>query len=487
MAKLNMYLTMIIGRKREIEELEERYQSDKPEFVAIYGRRRVGKTFLVKELFQDKMAFYHSGLSPYDKERKITMRDQLEAFYASLMRYGMEENHCPKSWMEAFGMLGALLDEKNDGRRQLIFIDELPWMDTPRSKFLMAFENFWNTWGAWHNHVMVVVCGSATSWMLDNLVNSKGGLYDRLTCQIKLSPFTLGECKRFFESKGIIMSDYDLIESYMIVGGIPYYLDYFKRGKSLAQNIDALFFCRNAKLESEFIRLFASLFINPDDYMKVVKLLAKRHTGFTRDEIVEKLGFTSGGTFSKMLDTLVASDFISSYHPFGRNQKEIRYKLTDSFCLFYLRFIDGKKITDESYWQHQQNMPQLNSWRGLAFERVCFSHITMIKKALGVEGVSSTESPWIVKGDEVKTGAQIDMLIIRDDRVVNLCEMKFLSTDYEPNNDDELALRGRIAKLQESLSFKQTIHLTLVTTLGLKHNAHSGIFQKVVTMSELFD
>ena len=503
---------MITGRKNEIEELKERYESGKPEFVAIYGRRRVGKTFLVKELFQDKMNFYHSGLSPYDKDRKITMRDQLEAFYASLMRCGMEESHCPKSWMEAFGMLGALLDEKNDGSRQFIFIDELPWMDTPRSKFLMAFDNFWNTWGAWRNHVMLVVCGSATSWMLDNLVNSKGGLYDRLTCQIKLSPFTLGECKRFFESKDIAMSDYDLVESYMIVGGIPYYLDYFKRGKSLAQNIDALFFCRNARLESEFTRLFASLFIDPDDYMNVVRLLAKRHTGFTRDEIVERLGFTSGGSFSKMLETLVASDFISSYHPFGRSQKEVRYKLTDSFCLFYLRFIDGKKVTDEAYWQHQQNMPQLNSWRGLAFERVCFNHITNIKKALGVEGVSSTESSWIVKGDEdkaaiereqsdacitsaereqarqkVKTGAQIDMLIIRDDRVVNLCEMKFLSTEFEPKNEDELALRGRIATLQEKLSFKQTIHLTLVTTLGLKQNAHSGIFQKIVTMDELFD
>ncbi len=479
-------MSKIIGREQEIEELKELYMSDKAEFVAIYGRRRVGKTFLVKEVFQDKMTFYHSGLSPYDKERKITMRDQLEAFYASLMRYGMEENRCPKSWMEAFRMLGTLLDNLSDGKRQLIFIDELPWMDTPRSKFLMAFENFWNSWGAWHDHVMLIVCGSATSWMLDNLVNSKGGLYDRLTSQIKLSPFTLEECKRFFEAKDIVMSHYDLVECYMIVGGIPYYLNYFKRGMSLAQNIDLLFFCRNAKLKSEFTRLFASLFINPDDYINIVKLLSKKHTGFTRDEIAEKLGMSSGGSFSKMLETLVASDFITSYRPFGRNQKEVRYKLTDSFCLFYLHFIDGKDVTDESYWLHHQNMPQLNSWRGLAFEQVCFSHVRKIKKALGVEAVSSTESPWIVKGDEDKTGAQIDMLIIRDDRVVNLCEMKFLSKEYDPKNDDEHTLRGRIATLQESLSSKQVVHLTLVTTVGLKHNAHSGSIQHVVTIDNFF-
>ena len=478
---------MIVGRKREIEELRNLYESNKAEFVAIYGRRRVGKTFLVKEMFQDKMTFYHSGLSPFDKERKISMRDQIEAFYASLQRYGMEENSCPKSWMEAFRLLGELLDQIDDGKRQLIFIDELPWMDTPRSKFLMAFEHFWNTWGAWHDRVMLIVCGSATSWMLDNLINSKGGLYDRLTWQIKLSPFTLGECKEFFNAKNVMLSNYDIVECYMILGGIPYYLNYLQRGKSIAQNIDLLFFDRNAKLASEFQRLFGSLFVNPDDYMKIVRLLAKRHTGYTRDEITSKLGMTSGGTFTKMLESLVASDFIVSYHPFGISQKEIRYKLSDSFCLFYLRFVDGHSRQDESFWLHHQNAPQLNAWRGLAFEQVCFAHVSKIKKALGVEGVASSESALIIRGDEEKKGAQIDMLIVRDDRVVNLCEMKFLSKAFEPKTEDEQTLRERIATVQELLSFKHTVHLTLVTTVGLKTNVHSGVFQHIITIDQLID
>ena len=478
---------MIVGRKREMEELRNLYESNKAEFVAIYGRRRVGKTFLVKEMFQDKMTFYHSGLSPFDKERKISMRDQLEAFYASLQRYGMEESSCPKSWMEAFRLLGELLDQIDDGKRQLIFIDELPWMDTPRSKFLMAFEHFWNTWGAWHDRVMLIVCGSATSWMLDNLINSKGGLYDRLTWQIKLSPFTLGECKEFFNAKNIMLSTYDIVECYMILGGIPYYLNYLQRGKSIAQNIDLLFFDRNAKLASEFQRLFGSLFVNPDDYMKIVRLLAKRHTGYTRDEITSKLGMTSGGTFTRMLESLVASDFIVSYHPFGISQKEIRYKLCDSFCLFYLRFVDGHNRQDESFWLHHQNAPQLNAWRGLAFEQVCFAHVFKIKKALGVEGVASSESALIIRGDEEKRGAQIDMLIVRDDRVVNLCEMKFLSKAFEPKTEDEQTLRERIATVQELLSFKHTVHLTLVTTVGLKANVHSGVFQHIITIDQLID
>jgi AAA+ ATPase superfamily predicted ATPase len=478
---------MIVGRKREMEELRNLYESNKAEFVAIYGRRRVGKTFLVKEMFQDKMTFYHSGLSPFDKERKISMRDQLEAYYASLQRYGMEESSCPKSWMEAFRLLGELLDQIDDGKRQLIFIDELPWMDTPRSKFLMAFEHFWNTWGAWHDRVMLIVCGSATSWMLDNLINSKGGLYDRLTWQIKLSPFTLGECKEFFNAKNIMLSTYDIVECYMILGGIPYYLNYLQRGKSIAQNIDLLFFDRNAKLASEFQRLFGSLFVNPDDYMKIVRLLAKRHTGYTRDEITSNLGMTSGGTFTRMLESLVASDFIVSYHPFGISQKEIRYKLCDSFCLFYLRFVDGHNRQDESFWLHHQNAPQLNAWRGLAFEQVCFAHVFKIKKALGVEGVASSESALIIRGDEEKRGAQIDMLIVRDDRVVNLCEMKFLSKAFEPKTEDEQTLRERIATVQELLSFKHTVHLTLVTTVGLKANVHSGVFQHIITIDQLID
>ena len=478
---------MIVGRKREMEELRNLYESNKAEFVAIYGRRRVGKTFLVKEMFQDKMTFYHSGLSPFDKERKISMRDQLEAFYASLQRYGMEESSCPKSWMEAFRLLGELLDQIDDGKRQLIFIDELPWMDTPRSKFLMAFEHFWNTWGAWHDRVMLIVCGSATSWMLDNLINSKGGLYDRLTWQIKLSPFTLGECKEFFNAKNIMLSTYDIVECYMILGGIPYYLNYLQRGKSIAQNIDLLFFDRNAKLASEFQRLFGSLFVNPDDYMKIVRLLAKRHTGYTRDEITSNLGMTSGGTFTRMLESLVASDFIVSYHPFGISQKEIRYKLCDSFCLFYLRFVDGHNRQDESFWLHHQNAPQLNAWRGLAFEQVCFAHVFKIKKALGVEGVASSESALIIRGDEEERGAQIDMLIVRDDRVVNLCEMKFLSKAFEPKTEDEQTLRERIATVQELLSFKHTVHLTLVTTVGLKANVHNGVFQHIITIDQLID
>ena len=333
---------------------------------------------------------------------------------------------------------------------------------------------------------MLIVCGSATSWIVDNLINNKGELYNRLTWQIKLSPFTLGECKAFFEAKNVPMSAYDLVEAYMILGGIPYYMNYFQKGKSLAQNIDILFFAKNPKLNMEFDRLFGSLFAKPDEFKAVVRQLAKRHTGFTREEIAKQLGINAGGSFSKTLEALVASDFITNYTPFGKSKKEVRYKLTDYFCQFYLTFIDGQNITDTAFWQHNQNKPQLNTWRGITFEQVCFHHVSQIKRALGVENVVSSESAWIVRGDDDHKGAQIDMLIVRDARVVNLCEMKFLSKEYDPQADDDLKMRERIATLQERLSPKQTIHLTLVTTVGLKHNAHSGVFQQIVTIDSLF-
>ena len=258
-------MSSIIGRDKEIKELVELYNSDKSEFVAVYGRRRVGKTFLIDEALKGKITFRHAGLSPVDEEgKKNSLKDQLKHFYFSLQMQGMKKSKCPSSWMEAFFMLSQLLEAKDNGKRQVVFLDELPWMDTPRSGFITAFEGFWNTWGCHRDNLMLVVCGSANSWMLDNLVNSHGGLYGRTTYEVKLSPFKLGECEQFLKKKGIRMSRYDIVQSYMVLGGIPYYLGYMKKGLSLAQNIDLLFFEKDAKLRNEYDRLFASVFSNPE-------------------------------------------------------------------------------------------------------------------------------------------------------------------------------------------------------------------------------
>ena len=470
----------IVGRKKEIAELEQLYQA---EFVAVYGRRRVGKTFLIKETFKDKFAFWHTGLSPYDRNKKFLMRDQLQAFFFSLQDYGMEGGACPTSWLEAFRLLEKLLEQKSDGGKQVVFIDELPWMDTARSRFIPAFEHFWNGWASKRDDILLIVCGSATSWMEDNLINNKGGLYNRLSREIKLHPFTLAECEAYFQSKEFTMSRYDVAQAYMVFGGIPHYLSLFDKGLGTAQNIDQLLFGKEAKLKNEFDRLFGSLFKNADDHKKVIRLLAQRRSGYTRKEILELTGIKDGGGATEILKGLTESDFIMPYYPFGERKNE-HYRLSDHFCASYLHFIDGKDKTDPNYWQKNHASPRLNSWRGFAFEELCFAHIDQIKQKLGITGVSTTESSWVVESNGKRH--QIDLLIDRADNVINLCEIKFYGKPFAIDGSYETELRERVQTLMDTVSQKQSIHLTLIAAYGIKRNTHSGLVQNVVTLDDLF-
>lgn len=475
-------MASIIGRKAEISELSARYNSGKSEFIAIYGRRRVGKTFLIKEYFKNHFAFQHTALSLVDK-KSGQRTEQLKHFFYSLRQYGWEGEQQPSSWLEAFFLLKQLLGQKDDGSRQVVFIDELPWMDTPGSGFVTALESFWNGWGDCRDNLMLVVCGSATSWMSNRLINDKGGLYGRLTDVIKLEPFTLSECAQFYEANGINLSRYDITEGYMILGGIPYYMDYFAKGFSLAQNIDNLFFKKNAKLKDEFSRLFRSVFINPEMKMKIVRALGTCHKGLTREQIVQKTNIKGGGTLSESLAALEESDFLVKYVPYGCSKRAVHYKLSDNFCWFWLHFMEQDR-KQEDFWQVNENKPAVRSWCGIAFEEVCFNHIRQIKQALGISGVTTRISSFIEQGDNHSEGMQIDMIIDRDDRVLNLCEMKFIQSDFAVDRDYSRKIANRVQFLLQKEN--RTIHSTLITTYGLKYNEYSGSFQKTITLDDLF-
>ena len=474
----------MIGRKKEVEELNRLYNSNKAELVAIYGRRRIGKTYLVDETFKGRITFRHAGLSPVDENKKGMLKAQLEHFYYSLMLQGMKKSKKPGSWLEAFYMLEKYLEEIDDGSRQVIFLDELPWLDTPRSGFMTAFEGFWNSWGCHRDNLLVIVCGSANSWILDKLINNHGGLYNRVTYEIKLAPFTLRECELFYESKNVKLSRYDIVQSYMILGGVPYYLNYFQSGESLAQNIDRILFSRQGKLRDEYHRLFASVFTNPELMKKIVSQLYLRNAGYTRSEIAEQIGMQDGGTLSQSLNALIASDFVVKYVPFGKGKKE-HYKLVDPFCMFYLHFIDNRKQVDENFWQQNVSSQQVVSWRGYSYENVCFNHIPQIKKALGISGVITTHSAWSKRSDDAE-GAQIDLLITRNDNVINMCEMKYYSDNFSVGKDYYRMLLHRQEILAKEISPKFSIHNTLITTFGLAYNEYSGIFSNVITMDDLF-
>ena len=484
---------MIIGREKEIEKLHELYESGSSELVALYGRRRVGKTYLIDEVFDGKISFRHAGLSPVDYQnsansgRVSRMKDQLKHFYRSLTQHGMKKRKTPDSWLDAFYMLEDLLQEIDDGKtRQVVFFDEIQWLDTPRSGFITGLEAFWNGWACHRHNLMVIVCGSSSSWVLDKVVNNHGGLYDRVTCQIMLSPFSLNECEKLFAENHVEMSRYDIVQAYMMVGGIPYYLKYFNRKLSLAQNIDEMFFVGNAPLKEEYDRLFSSLFVNPEVMKSIIEALSAKSMGLTRQELLQKTGIANSGEFSKYLKALISGAFIVKYCSFGTSKREEYYKLIDPFCIFYLRFVKDTKRNEIASWTNISDSGSVTAWRGYAFENVCFNHIKQIKAALGISGVATKETLWSKKGEEESPGTQIDLLIERKDNIVDMCEAKFYNDEFAINKDYHFVLVRRRNLLLEKIPRKATVHSILITTYGLKHNEYYGDFIQTLTLDDLF-
>ena len=479
-------MAKIIGRKYEISELEKLYHSKKAEFVVVYGRRRIGKTFLVRNLFEDRITFLHTALSPSEFDENKLIDYQLRAFYVSLQNQGANMDQAPRDWFEAFQCLQKLIShkhEQNEGRL-IVFIDELPWMDIKGSGFVTAFEHFWNSWASAQDYLMLVVCGSATTWINDKLLNNYGGLYGRITAELLLTPFTLKECEQYFESQNVVMSRYDQVQCYMIMGGIPYYLSFINPGLSLAQNIDTLFFAKNGRLRLEFDRLMNSLYNTPHSYAMVLKLLSTKREGFTRKEIADATGLPYGGGLSTILKGLEASSFIESYQHYNESKRNVHYRLIDSFVLFYMTFVDGKNGISPTFWSDSQLLPSIQSWRGFSFEGVCFTHIASIKRALGITGVRTNQAPWRSKMSD--PAVQLDLVIDRADRVINLCEMKFSINDFEVTKKYDAELRNKVATFIEETKCRKSIYTTLVTTYGLKRNIYSGFFQNVITMDDLF-
>jgi len=480
----------IIGRSTEKAELKRLFESGKPELVVVYGRRRVGKTFLIREFFEGQFAFYHTGLSQQEMDMNHQKDSQLQNFASSLRRYGKTEQGTPKDWLTAFDSLQALLEERiesESNQRQVVFIDELPWMDTPRSGFVSALEHFWNGWGAGQTSLMLIVCGSATAWISDHLLHDKGGLYGRKTCEIKLHPFTLNEAEQYYKEQGIELDRYAQMQLYMMLGGIPYYMSFVRKGDSVEQTIGNLFIGRDAKLSGELEQLFVSLFTNHQECMRIIHLLSTRKTGFTRKEIAEKTGLPYGGGLTKTLKALAESDFIQRYDYYGLPTKEERYRLIDFFSLFALTLLEKQTKPDADVWKGPFYKKAMDAWYAFAFETLCWNHIPQIKKALGIAAVQTVEFSWRAEATDEYPGAQIDLIIRRADRIVNLCEMKFSISEYLIDKSDDASLRNKIATYQRLTGCKESIHPIIVTTYGLVANKYSLSIQKVVTMDNLFE
>lgn len=468
----------IVGREAERKLLQRYQESEKSELVALYGRRRVGKTYLIRCTFRDEFDFSFTGM--YETSKSL----QLRRFAKQL---GVDET--PKDWFEAFDLLRDHLIALKK-KTLTVFLDELPWMDTRNSHFLEAFSMFWNTWPMGTSLLKLYVCGSSTSWMLNKFIGDKGGLYGRTSRTIYLRPFTLRETGQYLTAvKNFTLTHRQILDIYMIMGGIPYYLDMLDPELSVNRNIDELFFASNAPLRAEYEFLFRSLFSNSDRYRKVVEILSQKLKGMTRKEILETLK-SDGGSLSKVLEDLSACDFIRSYSAIGKKSKSCIYQLTDLFCLFHIRFVTNEREQDEHYWT---NLPEgmKNAWSGYAFEQVCLHHIPQIKNKLGISGVFSTVFSWnsgpFTDDDGTKwNGGQIDLLIDRRDDVINICEIKYSSEQYVITKDYEHHMMDRISLFRHCTHTRKSLVNTFITTYGVKKNIHSTSIQKEVTMDDLF-
>lgn len=469
----------MVGRQNEIELLKSCLMSDKAEFLVVYGRRRVGKTYLIKEYFNNRFAFYTTGMT------EAKMKGQLKAFNNALIEAGSDRSPI-SDWFDAFAKLKAYLQTgpvKRDpvSGKKVIFLDELPWMDTPRSDFKSALEYFWNSWASTQNDILLIVCGSATSWIIDNLLDNKGGFYNRVTKRLHLKPFTLRECEQLFEANGIKMTRQQMIESYMVFGGIPYYLTCFDRRLSLTQNIDNLLFNENGTLYYECEVLLKSLFKHHEKHAEILKVLSQSKGGTTRVELAKNHRIGDGEPLTKALNELEQCGFIRKYKNYVKKQQSAYFQLIDPFMMFAYKFLDAR---EHSNWITYANSPSYYAWLGNAFELVTLLHTQQIKNALGISGVETNEYAWKSSGS--KPGAQIDLLIDRKDSVINLCEAKYTADPFEIDADYARKLQNKITAFVSETQCKSAVHLTLISASGIKKNEHSNVVQCCIDKESLF-
>lgn len=471
-----IHIMKVIGRTIEKKQLATILEEKKPSFLAVYGRRRVGKTFLIKEYFNHKFTFYATGLA------NSTTKAQLINFSIFLNQSFEEDSEVPKNWIEAFLKLKTQL-EKIKGKK-VIFIDELPWFDTKKSDFISGLEWFWNSWASSQENLKLIVCGSSASWMINKLISNHGGLHNRVTDRMKIEPFTLAETEQFLESKNIKLDRYQITNLYMVMGGIPFYLEQVSKGMSATQNIEKICFEQNGLLKNEFNYIFSSLFNQAEVHEKVIRTIYTLGARATREQILKQLNIASSGELSKKIKELEESGFLKSYVPFGANKTKRIYVISDYYTLFYLKFIENSKNTS---WLEKSSNAEVMSWNGLAFEQICWDHVANIKKALGIAGIYSENSVWNRKGDVKNKGAQIDLIVDRKDRIINLFEIKFSINEYEITKSYDETLRNKIATFKDFTKTRKTVFLTMITTFGLVKNQYYGsATSNEITLNDLF-
>jgi AAA+ ATPase superfamily predicted ATPase len=473
----------VIGREAEKKGLREVLQSKTPELIAVYGRRRVGKTYLIRQALKKEIVFEFTGT------KEANLGQQLYNFSKALGKESGNEKlyRVPTNWSDAFDLLIHYITPKLATGKTVVFLDEFPWINTHKSGFLSAFDHWWNSWGTKQNKLVVIICGSAAAWMIHHVVNNKGGLHNRITKKIRLLPFSLQETEAFLKEQNVSLDRYQILQLYMVLGGIPHYLKEIRKGENSAQVIDRLCFSKDGLLHNEFKNLYYSLFDDASKHLAVVRVLAKNNSGLTRNEIIDEARLTSGGRVSELLDELIESGFVSTWLPYDKKSKDSIFKLTDEYSHFYIKFMENSRSQGTGTWLKFSDGQSWKSWSGVAFERVCLKHIPQMKKALGITVIYTEESAWRYiskKGN----GAQIDLLIDRRDFVIHICEMKYSASSFTIDKKYAGELENKEEVFREQTKTKKPLFITMVTTFGVKDNEYaSRLVKNSIKMDALFD
>lgn len=449
--------------------------------VAVLGRRRVGKTFLVEKVLGEHIIFSQTGV------RGASGEEQREVFVSKMKKIATKPLGKVNSWLDAFyelrNVLEPLLDDS--GEKKVIFFDELSWLAAPETEFLNWMGHFWNDW-AWRQPIMIVLCGSVSSWITQKVVNDRGGLHNRITKYVRLSPFNLYETAQLLRSKNISLGRYEIAQLYMSLGGIPFYYEELKPGLSVEQFIDQICFHPQASLRDEFNRLYPALFDDAHYHLAVIRALASSRQGLDRTRIIEQSGIPNGGLATRVLDELTECHFIEASPPFERKKQGTIYRLIDEYSLFYLKFIEG--ASRNANWLTISDTQAYRTWRGYAFENVCMKHIDQIKEAMGISGISTSTHSFNRKANDTYGGIQVDMLLRREGKTINLFEIKFYDKPYVITKEEHTKLRNRIGTFKERTNHKYHIMLAYVTPFGVKQNKWSlGLVQQSIILDDLFD
>lgn len=481
----------LIAREEEVRVLENLYQSNQPEFLALYGRRRVGKTYLIRTFFAEKEGIFFNVTGTKDgpmKEQIANFTDQLGQVF-----YGGVKLEAKKNWRDAFDLLTTVLKTHvKDDKPIVLFFDELPWMAGRNSRLLQALDYYWNQHWSGDPRIKLIICGSSASWMINKIINNRGGLHNRVTKRICLEPFNLAQTKQFLDAAGVQLNQRQILLLYMVMGGVPYYLSQVEKGLSTAQVIERLAFSKKSFLMDEFDNLFSSLFDDCETHISVVKLLAQHPYGLGERKLLEKVGrHTIGGTGRNKLKALEETGFIMRFTPLFHRKKGVYYRLTDEYTLFYLKWIEPLKgalkmdSLDHEHWQAMQLTPEWYSWLGYAFESVCYKHISKIRKALKLPAMSLAGTwRYVPKKGAHEEGAQIDLLFDRQDDAITVCEIKFSDEPFVLTKGYVEALRRKVRVLQVQTRTKKQIFIAMIASAGLKNNFYAEDFISETAMIE---